>query len=170
MCISWYDMTLSCSVPPTSTWCHSGGSYELTAPVYNFLPNKTLCSVYIIFRVLGYAMEMCIHQQFATRFCDQSLQEVRLSHIILWCILRMYIQITLLYIFTVLRLLLSRQLVSFQDRVFITNLQVMADSCIYSNKVCKFYLCVFFWSVNAQCVPCYAFLSICNVCVHPHFC
>ena len=37
MCISWYDMTLSCSVPPTSTWCHSGGSYELTAPVYNFL-------------------------------------------------------------------------------------------------------------------------------------
>ena len=34
MCISWYDMTLSCSVP---TWCHSGGSYELTAPVYNFL-------------------------------------------------------------------------------------------------------------------------------------
>ena len=104
----------------------------------------TFCSVYIIFRVLGYAMEMCIHQQFATRFCDQSLQEVRLSHIILWCILRMYIQITLLYIFTVLRLLLSRQLVSFQDRVFITNLQVMADSCIYSNKVCKFYLCVFF--------------------------
>ena len=37
MCISWYDMTLSCSVPPTSTWCHSGGSYELTVPVYNFL-------------------------------------------------------------------------------------------------------------------------------------
>ena len=37
MCISWYDMTLSCSVPPTSTRCHSGGSYELTAPVYNFL-------------------------------------------------------------------------------------------------------------------------------------
>ena len=53
------------------------------------------------FRVLGYAMEMCIHQQFATRFCDQSLQEVCLSHIILWCILRMYnIHITLLYIFT----------------------------------------------------------------------
>ena len=37
MCISWYDMTLSCSVPPTSTWCHLGGSYELTAPVYNVL-------------------------------------------------------------------------------------------------------------------------------------
>ena len=37
MCISWYDMTMSCSVPPTSTWCHSGGSYELTVPVYNFL-------------------------------------------------------------------------------------------------------------------------------------
>ena len=37
MCISWYDMTLSCSVPPTSTRCHSGGSYELTVPVYNFL-------------------------------------------------------------------------------------------------------------------------------------
>ena len=34
MCISWYDMS---SVPPISTWCHSGGSYELTPPVYNFL-------------------------------------------------------------------------------------------------------------------------------------
>ena len=70
---------------------------------------------------------------------------------ILWCILRMYIQITLLYIFTVLRLLLSRQLVSFQDRVFITNLQVMADSCIYSNKVCKFYLCFF---LECECSVC----------------
>ena len=41
-----------------------------------------------------------------------------------------------------------------EHRVFITNLQVMVDSCIYSNKVCKFYLCVlFFWSVNAQCEP-----------------
>ena len=37
MCISWYDMALSCNVPPTSMRCHSGGSYELTAPVYNFL-------------------------------------------------------------------------------------------------------------------------------------
>ena len=46
--------------------------------------------------------------------------------------------------------------------MFITNLQVMVDSCIYSNKVCKFYLCVVvFWSVNAQCVPCSAFLVMC---------
>ena len=29
-----HQMTLSCSVPPTSTRCHSGGSYELTVPVY----------------------------------------------------------------------------------------------------------------------------------------
>ena len=84
-----------------------------------------------------------LQQGFVTKVSKRCAYHILYCGVFCACI----IQITLLYIFTVLRLLLSRQLVSFQDRVFITNLQVMADSCIYSNKVCKFYLCVFFFGV-----------------------
>ena len=59
MCISWYDMTLSCSVPPTSTWCHSGGRYELTVPVYNQEAN-----IRVVLYAHAYLLDFSTHRPF----------------------------------------------------------------------------------------------------------
>ena len=56
MCISWYDLTLSCSVPPTSTRCHSGRS---TVPVYNQEANISLMCV-VLYTVHSTCFSICL--------------------------------------------------------------------------------------------------------------